>query len=264
MEGRRRLISIAALLSILLVVPLVLGLGIVDVPRLSFESPPSAVESTSTATVFVDPDKIIKDYLMDPGYQIGDTFTVHVNVSEATDLFAWQVNVTWNTNILNFTGMVSYGDFLARTTSPNGTSRIVDPILDASNATGYATIAETILGEYPGINGSGRLVTVEFLVVDYGWTHLNVSVGGTLPTMLLDSAGGTVTYDKADGYFSNKLFGDVEGDRDVDYDDFIVLAGAYGSSSGQPAYDERADFDRDGDVDYDDFIVLAGNYGKSV
>ncbi len=57
--------------------------------------------------------------------------------------------------------------------------------------------------------------------------------------------------------------GDVDGDGDVDYNDFIILAGAYGSSSGQPAYDVCADFDKDGDVDYDDFMVLAGNYGKS-
>ncbi len=60
-----------------------------------------------------------------------------------------------------------------------------------------------------------------------------------------------------------KIPGDVDGDGDVDYDDFIILAGAYGSSIGQPAYVKEADFDDDGDVDYDDFIVLAGNYGKT-
>ncbi|NIM46628.1 MAG: S8 family serine peptidase [Candidatus Aenigmarchaeota archaeon] len=54
--------------------------------------------------------------------------------------------------------------------------------------------------------------------------------------------------------------GDIDGDFDVDYDDWIVVAGAYGSSIGQPAYDARADFDKDGDVDYDDFMVLAGYY----
>ncbi len=60
------------------------------------------------------------------------------------------------------------------------------------------------------------------------------------------------------------VLGDCDGDRDVDYDDFIVLAGAYGSSSGDPAFVQATDFDADGDVDYDDFIILAGNYGKSV
>ncbi len=45
------------------------------------------------------------------------------------------------------------------------------------------------------------------------------------------------------------------------YDDFAVLAGAYGYSRGHPAYNPEADFDLDGDVDNDDFLILAGNYG---
>ncbi len=60
-----------------------------------------------------------------------------------------------------------------------------------------------------------------------------------------------------------ELMGDCDGDGDVDYDDFIILAGAYGTSAGQPSYHARADLDNDGDIDYDDFIVLAGNYGKT-
>ncbi len=74
--------------------------------------------------------------------------------------------------------------------------------------------------------------------------------------------------DTADNIYINgqvlvTIAGDTDGDLDVDYDDFIVLAGAYGSSFGQPAYKPEADFDNDGDVDYDDFIILAGNYGKT-
>ncbi len=60
------------------------------------------------------------------------------------------------------------------------------------------------------------------------------------------------------------ILGDVDGDGDVDYDDFIILAGAYGSSIGQPAYTPEADFEGDGDVDYDDLIDLAGNYGRTI
>ncbi len=59
-----------------------------------------------------------------------------------------------------------------------------------------------------------------------------------------------------------RITGDIDRDGDVDYDDFVILAGAYGSRRGQPAYEPEADFDIDGDVDYDDFIALAGNYGK--
>jgi len=57
--------------------------------------------------------------------------------------------------------------------------------------------------------------------------------------------------------------GDIDGDGYVGSSDFSVLAGAYGSSSGDPAYDARADIDGDGYVGSSDFSVLAGNYGKT-
>jgi len=233
--------------------------GILDVSSRSLFSPPFYLDATTA--VFIDPSKIIKDYLADPAYRIGNNLQVSVNVTDAVDLFSYQVNVTWNPSMLNFLRVVSYGDFLARTGSSYGTSRI-QPTWKASNVTGYASIAETILGDVAGISGGGRLFTIEFRIVGYGWTDLNIGSGGSLPTMLLNSAGGTITYNTVRGYFSNRLGGDVDSDRDVDYNDFVVLAGAYGSTSGQPAYKRNADFDDDGDVDYNDFVKLAGNYGK--
>lgn len=60
------------------------------------------------------------------------------------------------------------------------------------------------------------------------------------------------------------MAGDIDGDTDVDYDDFLTFATAYLKVSGQPGYDVRADFDRDGDVDYDDFLTFAENYLKNL
>ncbi len=71
----------------------------------------------------------------------------------------------------------------------------------------------------------------------------------------------SVLIEEVNGLLS-ECAGDVDSDCDIDYDDFINLAGAYGSNSSQADYDERADFDRDEDVDNDDFMVLAGYYGK--
>ncbi len=60
------------------------------------------------------------------------------------------------------------------------------------------------------------------------------------------------------------ILGDIDGDGYVGSADFSVLAGAYGSSQGDPAYNAQADFDGDGYVGSADFSVLAGNYGNSV
>ena len=240
----RRVIGVVILLAILVSVSLVFGLGIVDITKLA--STPAPPLTSGSTTVFVDPDLIVKDYDLDAGYQIGDTFSWDIDVSDVSDLYAYQINITWNPDILNFTG-ISYGDFLSQTTSPDGTSSIYD-IFDASNETGYAVIAESILGDVSGIPGpdSGGLVTIGFEIVGYGWTELTVGLSGTLPSTLLDSTGGTLTFDRvlvpilpSDGYFRNTLRGDVT-------DDSLV-------GVGPP----------DGDVDSYDLGIFADNYGRS-
>jgi len=207
MRPKRRTLIVATLCSILLAVPLVFSLGIVDVSELT-ENLPFLEPASSTTRLFIEPDEIVKDYLLDPGYQINDTFQIHVNVSDVADLYLWNVNLSWSPDILNFTGIVSYGDLLNQTSSSYGTSRMVD-IINANNETGYAVVAESILGDYSGVSGNGSLITIEFLIVGYGSTYLNLSVAESAPTMLLDSFGSDIPFTAVDGYFTNVATHDI-------------------------------------------------------
>jgi len=104
-------------------------------------------------------------------------------------------------------------------------------------------------------------------VISFTWNTTGVARSNYTISAVADTVPGET--DTADNTYINGIVtvtipGDTDGDGDVDYDDFIILAGAYGTSIGDPAYDESADFDSDGDVDYDDFILLAGNYGVTV
>lgn len=54
--------------------------------------------------------------------------------------------------------------------------------------------------------------------------------------------------------------GDILDDNAVNLDDFLILAGAYESSTGDPAFVLRADLDGDGTVGLADFLTLAANY----
>jgi hypothetical protein len=211
--------------------------------------------SSSSTKMFVNPPKIQNETL-----QTGSTFTVNLNVSDVDDLFAWQVSLSWNSSILNVT-TITFSDFLAAgTTSPNGTR----PAWKMDNVTGYALLGETTLGNYPGVSGNGSIASVEFEVLAYGDTVLNISSAQSPKTVQLDQMLLDIAFTPEDGYFSNVILGDFDRDRDVDPDDFSVFAGAYGSSEGEPEYDPQCDFDGDGDVDPDDFSVFAGNYGKTV
>jgi len=58
-------------------------------------------------------------------------------------------------------------------------------------------------------------------------------------------------------YYLLPLFGDANGDMQVDLDDFTILRETFGQSGGGLA----ADFDEDGDVDLDDYETLIATFG---
>jgi len=99
----------------------------------------------------------------------------------------------------------------------------------------------------------------------------NWNTTGVVPGNYIISAEASIVPDElntdnnifGNGMIRVKIPGDIDGDGYVGSSDFSVLAGAYGSSSGDPAYDARADFDNDGYIGSADFSILAGNYGAT-
>ncbi len=57
--------------------------------------------------------------------------------------------------------------------------------------------------------------------------------------------------------------GDCNGDDNVDFFDYLILSGAYETSSGGPGYIAGADLNRDGEVDFFDYLLLSDSYEKS-
>ncbi|NLF31933.1 MAG: hypothetical protein GX591_13720, partial [Planctomycetes bacterium] len=79
----------------------------------------------------------------------------------------------------------------------------------------------------------------------------------------LTVAGGAVG--GSDLVFSfHRHFGDADGDRDVDLDDFSRLVGTFGRTSADPLFNDALDADSDGDVDLDDFVHLRRRFGRPV
>jgi len=67
-----------------------------------------------------------------------------------------------------------------------------------------------------------------------------------------------------DGKVKIKMIGDLTGDGTVDIFDVTIAAAAFGSRSGEPKWDERADFRPPyGLIDIFDLVVIAGQFGKS-
>jgi hypothetical protein len=217
--------------------------------------------SPGTPRVFVDPKYSFKDYALQP---VGSKFTVNINISEATDLYCWQINLTWtksqtNLDVLSVNRIIA-NEFLARSASQTSSESLGIVINSTDNTKRTSGFAETLLGAASGVSSTtpGRLVSIEFNVIGYGSVNLGISVTGNLATTLLDSNGASITFTTTNGYFTNKLTGDINGDRTVDGIDFGLFAKAFGTTSVE------ADLNKDGSVDGVDFGLFAKNFGRSV
>lgn len=256
MRGRTKLLSLAVAFSIMLLMSAVYASGIVSVSTFSFLAGLPVEPNAITGSVFVDPLNTVDSTKQPPS-----TVTIHINITGESDLFTWQLNITYNKDILNINRLIA-GDFLGATKDTS--SEVLGSVINVTdNGNGYASFSETVLGDVAGVGGNGRLVSIEFLVVGYGSTDVVISLTGALATVLIDSAGVAVTPSKTDGYFRNKYPGDVNGDKLIGSGDFSLLAASYGSIQGQPAYNKECDFNVDGLVGSGDFSVLAANYGQS-
>jgi len=95
-----------------------------------------------------------------------ETFKVDIKIADVVNLFSWQVNMSFNSNVLTFVN-VTEGDFLKM--QPEGTQgykRVEE---------GWVLFSWITVGPHPGVNGSGTLATVEFRVKAIGESVLNIT-----------------------------------------------------------------------------------------
>lgn len=65
-----------------------------------------------------------------------------------------------------------------------------------------------------------------------------------------------------DGFFT--LFGDVNGDGRVFFDDFLKFSTAYNTASEDDGFLPEVDYDGNGRINFADFLALATRYGRSI
>lgn len=115
--------------------------------------------------------------------QPGSTFNVNVTITDATNLYGWQVNITFNPNILDVNSTVE-GPFLKQVKDTIFMKKI-------DNTAGYVLASATVMPPYPlqGANGSGVLLTINFVVKGFGVsplrfveyrTYLNTVIAGNI------------------------------------------------------------------------------------
>jgi hypothetical protein len=126
--------------------------------------------------------------------QIGQTFTIDINIADATGLAAWSVTlVTTSAVLYTNESMISEGPFLSQT----GTYQTK---FEAVKEVGWWRIGAFHNTSTPagGVSGSGTLASVAFRVEKAGSSAITL-----LTTSLGDPNGAPISHTNTDGFFSN-------------------------------------------------------------
>lgn len=125
----------------------------------------------------------------------GETFTVDIKVAEVANLYTYGLYMNWSGPILNVTS-ITEGDFLKE----GGDTYFIPAIFNKPDPEGisdYISVGCTLLAPATeGVDGSGILATVEFLVEGEGISTLDIYY-----VELIDTWGGHIKHTMEDGTF---------------------------------------------------------------
>jgi hypothetical protein len=137
-------------------------------------------KTENKATLFITPQNVKG--------AVGQFITVNISISNVDDLYGWQIRLEWNPQILNFSS-VSEGDFLKKQGQTFFSHKL--------NETGYLILDCTLIGDLPGVSGSGTLASVKFYVKKEGTSQLQLS-----ETVLVNSSEDLIPHAIKNGQFS--------------------------------------------------------------
>ena len=118
---------------------------------------------------------------------LGQSFSIDVTVSDVVDLYAWEIELSWEPSLLGVISVVE-GTFLKL----GGDTFFIYNVNDTQ---GHILIDCTLIGQIVGVNGNGVLATVTFLVLSVGETPLDLH-----DEVLLDHNEVQIACQVSDGY----------------------------------------------------------------
>ena len=188
-------------------------------------------------------------------YEVGGTFTLHLNVENVSDLGGWQGDIVFDPDVLR-ADKVSEGDFLKDDDE--------QPFFDAgtvNNNTGEISGLKAVGISRDRLGRQGTLLTVEFTVIGDGESRLtldNFQVGSRRGEVIPIITPEIVIVVDGDG--SPKPAWDVNQDGQVNVFDLILVSQYLG---GDAASNPQADVNDDGTINISDLIVVAQHLGES-
>jgi Cohesin domain len=136
----------------------------------------------------------------------GATFSINVNIADVSDLYGWQINMTFNPQVLNVES-VTEGSFLNQLNETIFIKKI-------ENSGGFLGASAIFNVPYPehGASGSGLLCTITFVVMSGGSSVIKFNTVGTkLNTIIGGNRVSITDFTTTDGAFGNPDSGGLGG-----------------------------------------------------
>jgi len=175
----------------------------------------SRVTPNQATTLYIDPTPV-RTYVC-------EEFTVAVNVDHVTDLFVWEVELSFNPSLVECLGATE-GPFLMM----SGPTIWPPPIID--NVVGTVHMGCARIGSGPGSSGSGTLAYVHFHCKGQGECDLIFLYP---PTYLMDSYGFAIQHNHINGHIIQQPNYEKNTYWKPDYPDY--------APSGMPDIDQKQD-----------------------
>lgn len=123
----------------------------------------------------------------EPSAAVGNDFSIDIRISDAVQLYGWELKLAWNTTILDLVNTTE-GEFLK-----NDGNTLFNATME--NTTGYLYLYCTLIGNVQGANGNGNLATVAFHIREPGYSSLDL-----YDSKLLNTLEKLIPHQTHDGY----------------------------------------------------------------
>ena len=185
--------------------------------------------------------------------RVGDTFTLHFNAEDVTNLAGWQFDITFNPDILEAVDVIE-GNFLKV-----GSTNTFFQKGNIDNTTGKISgFNEARFGS--GVTGTGTLLSVKFSAKAFGESKLTLSnvqlgaaTGQVIPSGPLEI---TII---VEGKPASPAW-DVNQDGQVSILDLVLVAQSLGADA---PINPRADVNGDGTINVLDLVLVSQHMGES-
>jgi hypothetical protein len=201
MKGKTAWISLLMILMLIGGIPAVLGASWVagDLETVKVWAQ-DASDPTAAPVLYGDGQKYVE---LNDTYDLTDSFTVWLNVTDVTLLRLYGAGVSWDSSILSL-DTYGEGEFFYRAPVEYRTSPVNQPVLatGAGYIDQYASVSWAL--KKPGnVSGTGTLAWFDFDVVGWGVTLIDITIGGAAGTVLQDPADTDIDWNSYDIVFDN-------------------------------------------------------------